>query len=142
MAEVKKEGGKTVAKVPVENNTAETNEPQVIVGTNPLAIPWPQDQQGMLVSLKKGGVEAAKRVNGDKERLKRLLEALKLIEAHAKAKYKADAGARQAAKVNAISAHARVQEKLARQAEAKAAQFEAAAADIRTKAGIAPKQEG
>ena len=96
----------------------------------------------MLLSLKKGGIEAARRVNGDKERLKRLLIALKLIEEHAKAKYKADAEARQAAKVNAISARARVQEKLARQAEAKAAKFEAAAADIRSKAGIATAQEG
>lgn len=134
-AEVKKEDGKAVKKAPVENE-----EPQIVVGTNPLTIPWPQDQQGALASLKKGGVEAAKRVNGDKEKLVRLLTALKLIEAHAQAKYKADAEARQAAKVNAISAHARVQEKLARQAEAKAAQFEAAAADIRAKAGIAPKK--
>ena len=136
MSEVKKEAGKAAEKSSVEDK-----EPQVVVGTNPLAIPWPQDQQGALASLKKGGVEAAKRVNGDKEKLARLLTVLKLIEAHAKAKYKADAEARQAAKVNAISAHARVQEKLARQAEAKAAQFEAAAADIRTKAGITTKQE-
>ena len=118
----------------------ETAETGVVVGTNPLTIPWPQDQQGMLGSLKKGGIEAAKRVNGDKDKLKRLLTALTLIEAHAKAKFVADAKAREAAKVSAISARARVQEKLARQAEAKAAQFEAAAADIRTKAGIAPKQ--
>lgn len=137
MSEVKKEDGKAVEKAHVENK-----EPQVVVGANPLSIPWPQDQQGMLSSLKKGGIEAAKRVNGDKEKLKRLLTALKLIEAHAKSKYKVDAEARQAAKVNAISARARVQEKLARQAEAKAAQFEEAAADIRSKAGIAPKQEG
>lgn len=136
MSEVKKEDGKAVEKAPVENK-----EPQVVVGTNPLAIPWPQDQQGMLSSLKKGGIEAARRVNADKEKLKRLLTALKLIEAHAKAKYKANVEAQQAAKVNAISARARVQEKLARQAEARAAQFEAAAADIRSKAGIAPKQE-
>lgn len=134
MTEVKKEGGKAA-------ETKDIKDTQIVVGTNPLSIPWPQDQQGMLVSLKKGGVEAAKRVNGDKEKLVRLLTALKLIEAHAKAKFKADAAARQVAKVNAISAHARVQEKLARQAEAKAAQFEAAAADIRNKAGIAPKQE-
>ena len=134
-AEVKKEDGKAVKKAQVES--AET---QIVVGTNPLTIPWPQDQQGALASLKKGGVEAAKRVNGDKEKLVRLLTALKLIEAHAKAKYKADAEARHTAKVNAISAHARVQEKLARQAEAKAAQFEAAAADIRAKAGISTKQ--
>ena len=131
MTEVKKEGGKA----------ADTKDTKIVVGTNPLLIPWPQDQQGALISLKKGGIEAAKRVNGDKEKLVRLLTALKLIEEHAKAKFKADAAARQVAKVNAISAHARVQEKLARQAEAKAAQFEAAAADIRTKAGIAPKQE-
>lgn len=137
MPEVKKEDGKAVEKAPVENK-----EPQVVVGKNPLTIPWPQDQHGMLSSLKKGGVDAAQRVNGDKERLKRLLDALKLIEAHAKAVYKADAEARQAAMVNAISAHARVQEKLARQAEARAAEFEAAAADIRSKAGIAPKQGG
>ena len=132
MTEVKKEGGKA----------AETKDTQIVVGTNPLLIPWPQDQQGALISLKKGGIEAAKRVNGDKEKLVRLLTALKLIEEHAKAKFKADAAARNVAKANAISAHARVQEKLARQAEAKAAQFEAAAADIREKAGIAPKQEG
>lgn len=131
MSEVTKENGSTV------NN----KEPKLVVGTNPLSIPWPQDQHGMLGSLKKGGVEAAKRVNGDKEKLQRLLTALKLIEAYAKEKYRADVKIRQAAKVNAISARARVQEKLARQAEAKAAQFEAAAADIRSKAGIAPKQE-
>ena len=131
MTEVKKEAGKAT----------ETKGPQVVVGTNPLSIPWPQDQQGMLASLKKGGIEAAKRVNGDKEKLTRLLTALQLIEAHAKAKYKADAEARQKAKVNAVSAHIRVQEKLARQAEAKATQFEAAAADIRTKAGIVPNKE-
>lgn len=130
MTEVKKEAGKLAEKA------------TVVVGTNPLSIPWPQDQQGMLVSLKKGGIEAARRVNGDKEKLKRLLTALRLIEEHAKEKYKADAEARKAAKVNAISARARVQEKLARQAEARAAQFEAAAAEIRSKAGIAPAQEG
>lgn len=129
MTEVKKEGGKA----------ADTKDTQIVVGTNPLLIPWPQDQQGILVSLKRGGVEAAKRVNGDKEKLVRLLTVLKLIEAHAKAKFKADAEARQAAKVQAISARARVQEKLARQAEAKAAEFEAAAADIRAKAGISGK---
>lgn len=134
MTEVKKESGKAA-------ETKDIKDAQVVVGTNPLLIPWPQDQQGMLVSLKRGGVEAAKRVNGDKEKLVRLLTTLKLIEAHAKAKFKADAEARQAAKVQAISARARVQEKLARQAEAKAAGFEAAAADIRAKAGIAPKQE-
>lgn len=134
MTEVKKEAGKVVEKA--------VEKAPVVVGTNPLSIPWPQDQQGMLVSLKKGGIEAARRVNGDKEKLKRLLIALKLIEEHAKSKYKADAEARQAAKVNAISARARVQEKLARQAEAKAAKFEAAAADIRAKAGISQKQEG
>lgn len=132
MTEVKKEGGKAA-------ETKDIKDTQIVVGTNPLAIPWPQDQQGALVSLKKGGIEAAKRVNGDKEKLARLLTALKLIEEHAKAKFKADAAARNVAKANAISAHARVQEKLARQAEAKAAQFEAAAADIRTKAGIANK---
>ena len=99
MSAVKKEAGKAAEKAPVENT-----EPQVVVGTNPLTIPWPQDQQGALASLKKGGVDAAKRVNGDKEKLARLLTTLKLIEAHAKAKYKADAEARQAAKVNAISA--------------------------------------
>jgi ABC-type taurine transport system ATPase subunit len=129
MTEVKKESGKA----------ADTKDTQVVVGTNPLLIPWPQDQQGMLASLKKGGIEAAKRVNGDEEKLKRLLTALQLIEAHAKAKYKADAESRQKAKVNAVSAHIRVQEKLARQAEAKATQFEAAAADIRIKAGIVGK---
>ena len=137
MSEVKEEDGKAVEQAPVENK-----EPKVVVGTNPLSIQWPQDQQGMLASLKKGGIEAARRVNGDKEKLKRLLTALKLIEAHAKAKYIADAAARQAAKVNAISARARGQDKLARQAEAKAAKLEAEAADIRSKAGIAPKQEG
>ena len=66
MSEVKKEDGKAVEKAPVENK-----EPQIVVGTNPLTIPWPQDQQGALASLKKGGIEAAKRVNRSTRAIRR-----------------------------------------------------------------------
>lgn len=114
------------------------------VGTNPLKLPWPTDPQGQVSSLKKGGVEAAKRVNGDPDRLKKLVETLRIIEAHAKERFVKDKAARQVSKENAVSARARVAEKQRRQAEAKAAEFEAAAKGIRSKAGIKaePEQEG
>lgn len=130
-----------------KNKTEQTATDKVqapVVGTNALTIPWPNDPQGALSELKRGGVTAARRVNGDKEKLRKLLESLKLIEAHAKARYVKDAGSRKEARVNAVSARARVAEKNRRAAEAKAAEYEAAAARVRKAHGVEPvnKQEG
>ena len=120
-----------------EAQKAETQK----VGTNPLTIPWPSDPQGALQDLKRGGVKAANRVNGDKEKLKKLVETLRRIEAHAKAKYVKDADARKVARENAISARARVAERQAREAEARAKEYEAAAERVRKAAGVT-NQEG
>lgn len=109
------------------------------VGTNALRIPWPSDPYGLLSALKRGGVAAAKRVNGDREKLAKLLETLELIEAHAKARFKKDVAARKAARANAVAARARVAERRARQAEAVAREYEAAAARVRKEAGVKPK---
>lgn len=129
-----------------ENKTENTEtKPAVaeapVVGTNPLTIPWPSDQQGALSELKRGGVTAARRVGGDKEKLRKLMATLRLIADHAKARYVKDAAARKDARVNAVSARARVAEKQARAAEAKAQEYEAAAASVRKNAGVTPVTE-
>lgn len=122
--------------------TAEKVPEKLVVGTNSLALPWPSDPQGYLKTVK-AAVAAAKRVNGDKERLKDFLKALAVLEAFAKEVYVRDAEARKEAQVNAISAKARIEEKLRKQAEAKAEEYEAAAARVRAEAGIvADEQEG
>ena len=107
------------------------------VSTNALAIPWPVDPHGMLSDLKRGAIKAAKRVQGNQERLEKLLDALKLIEGHARARFEQDVAAREAARAEAVSARARAAEKQAQAAEAKAQEFEAAAARVRKAAGIA-----
>lgn len=122
---------KSSAKGPVERK----------VGTNPLALPFPSDPQGALSALKKGGITAARRVNGDKAKLKRLIETLEIISEHAKARYVKDVKARETAKVNHVSAKARIAEKQRREAEAKAKEYEAAAARVRAVAGIEAEKE-
>ncbi|WFG40848.1 hypothetical protein ParaKuw1_00015 [Paracoccus phage ParKuw1] len=109
------------------------------VGTNALALPWPRDPQGFLKTVK-AATAGAKRVNGDKERLKAYLKALDILAAFAKETYVRDVDARNKAKTNAISAKARIAEQQRKAAEAKAAEFEAAAARVRAQAGI--KAEG
>lgn len=105
------------------------------VGTNSLALPWPKDPQGYLKTVK-AAVTSAKRIKGDKERMKDFLKALKVLEAYAKEVYVKDVEARKDARTNAVSAKARINEKLRRQAEAKAKEYEVAAARVRAEAGI------
>lgn len=114
---------------------------KLTVGTNVLALPWPKDPQGYLKTVK-AATAAAQRVKGDKARLKDFLKALEILEAFAKETYVRDVEARSKARENAVSAKARINEKLRRQAEAKAAEYEVAAARVRKEAGIEPKQEG
>lgn len=132
-----------------ENNTAAKAAPKaapkaeakpepvekLVVGTNSLQLPWPKDPQGYLKTVK-AAVAAAKRVKGDKERLKDFLKALAILEAFAKEVYVKDVEARKEARTNAVSAKARINEKLRRQAEAKAKEYEVAAARVRAEAGI------
>lgn len=108
---------------------------KLVVGTNSLQLPWPKDPQGYLKTVK-AAVAAAKRVKGDKERLKDFLKALSILEAFAKEVYVKDVEARKEARTNAVSAKARINEKLRRQAEAKAKEYEVAAARVRADAGI------
>lgn len=108
---------------------------KLVVGTNSLQLPWPKDPHGYLKTVK-AAVAAAKRVKGDKERMKDFLKALAILEAFAKEVYVKDVEARKEARTNAVSAKARINEKLRRQAEAKAKEYEVAAARVRSEAGI------
>lgn len=117
---------------------AEVEEPEV--GTNPLTLPWPQDPEGALSALKKGGVHAAKRVNGKPERLENFMAVLRILAKHAHARFEMDTAARQKAKVNHVSARARVAERQKIAAEEKAREYEKAAKRVRENAGI--KTEG
>lgn len=133
-----------------EKNTAAKAAPKVeanpepvnklVVGTNSLQLPWPKDPQGYLKTVK-AAVAAAKRVKGDKERLKDFLKALAILEAFAKEVYVKDVEARKESRTNAVSAKARINEKLRRQAEAKAKEYEVAAARVRAEAGIEVKTD-
>lgn len=107
-------------------------------GANALTIPWPQDPQGALKDLKRGGIAAAARIKGDKDKLNRYLKALKLLAQHAKALHDRDSDSRKTARDNAAAAEQRIAERLARQAEARAKQHEAAAERVRREAGIRP----
>lgn len=121
-----------------EKNTAAKAAPKeekLVVGTNALVLPWPRDPQGYLKTVK-AATAAAKRIKGDKERLKDFLKALEILEAFAKETFVRDVNARKVAKTNAISAKARVAEKQRRMAEAKAKEYEVAAARVRKEAGI------
>ena len=111
------------------------------IGTNALTLPWPADPQGALSDLKRGGIKAAKRVNGDKVRMKKLMETCEIIMEHAMARYVMDVKARKDAKENAAGARARIADNRARAAEAKAVEYEAAAARLRKEAGIAPETQ-
>lgn len=111
------------------------------IGTNALTLPWPADPQGALAELKRGGIKAAKRVNGDKVRMKKLMETCEIIIEHAKARYVVDVKARREAKENAAGARARIADNRAKAAEAKAEEYEAAAARLRKEAGIVPETQ-
>lgn len=106
------------------------------VGTNPLALPWPQDAAGKLTALKKGGLTAARRVNGDKAALVKLLKTLEILADHAKARYVMDVEARGKAKENHLSARVRNTTARAEAAERKAVEYEKAAKRTRNNAGI------
>jgi hypothetical protein len=111
---------------------------KVEVGTNALTLPFPSDPQGALRTLKAGGIDAAKRVNGNRDRMTAFLKTLEVIKEHGIARFKADNKARKDAKTNQAAAKVRVGEKLKRQAEEKATAMEAHAKRLRLNAGIVP----
>lgn len=119
------------AKAPVS-----TAKAKVEVTKNPLAIKWPTDPQGVMGPLRDGGLKAAARIRGDEAKMRKFLEYLEILAAHAKVRYKADVEQRKVAKENSLSARARVAERQKREAEAKAKEYEAAAARVRANAGI------
>lgn len=112
------------------------NKEKPVVGTNPMALPWPQDPQGALKSLKAGGIEAARRVNGNEDKMRKLLTTLDIIREHAIAKYKVDVGVRRDARQNAVAAKARVEVQRRKVAEDRALKYEQAAKETRKQAGI------
>jgi len=100
-------------------------------GTNSLRIPWPQDPQGTCSALRDGGVKAANRVQGDKDKLERLIAHLRLIESYAKNRFKGDTEKRVQARENAVSARERIVAKQKRKADEDAARHEAKAKKLR-----------
>lgn len=117
----------------------EKNTPEV--GTNFTSIPWPQDPQGALKDIKAGGVAAVRRIKGDPQRMENFNATLRLLAAHAKAVFERDTADREQRVENAVNAHQRVKEKLARQAEARAQAHEDAARRVREAAGIEAPEE-
>lgn len=70
-----------------------TNEPTTVTRdapngkfTNPRAIEWPYDQHGFTTLLRKEGVRAVGRIKGDKAKLDVLIQTLKVLGEHARAK--------------------------------------------------------
>jgi len=127
-------------KTPADEPVVNTSDVSITdVPKNPLAIKWPVDPQGVLGPLRDGGLKAAGRIRGDEAKMKKFLKYLEILAAHAKVKYDYDVASRVMAKENALSARARVAEKLKRQAEAKAKEFEAAADRVRSQAGLKVK---
>lgn len=94
---------------------------------NPLTIPWPSDPQGALMGLKRGGVDAARRINGNPDRLKSFERSLRLLLQHARARFEQDTAGRQAARENAVAANIRVLNKTKRQLETRAEELRDAA---------------
>ena len=83
-------------------------------GHNPLTIPFPSDPQGCTSALKRGGLEGAKRINGNPDRLRAYKRVLRLLAQHADARFEQDTGARDRARENAVAAAARVANKTKR----------------------------
>lgn len=111
---------------------AEAKAAEPVAGHNSATIPWPTDPAGATALLKRGGIEAAKRVNGDPEKLKNFKRVLRLILQHADAKFEVDTAARKKAKEDAAAATRRFEDKTARMlrvelegAKAKVARLEA-----------------
>ena len=128
----------TVDKVIIENATKEAVQKRDLqeAGANSLTIPWPQDPQGALRELKRGGIAAAARIKGDKDKLKRFQKSLRLLAQHAQALYDRDVETRDTARTNAVNAQQRVQERLHRQAVERAKAHQRAAQRVLRDAGI------
>lgn len=109
---------------------------QTKVGTNPLKLPFPQDQQGALSDLKRGGIKAVSRVKGNPAKQEALLKTLAVIAAYSKEKYAVEQAAREKARSDAVSARARIEAKLKRQAEDRVAELEKATAAIKSAYGL------
>lgn len=106
------------------------------VGTNPLGVPWPSDPQGAFLALRRGGLEAAKRVNADPARLEHLKHVLRLILLHAEARFDAEVAHRTRQKQNAASAALRVRERRIAAAEKQAEAYHSAARRVLKEAGV------
>lgn len=63
--------------------------------TNPRNIVWPQDSTGFLYGLKNAGVKAVERQMGSPEKHEALMQTLKVLFQHAKARYAMQAEVRQ-----------------------------------------------
>lgn len=98
------------------------------VGTNPLKLPFPNDPQGFLLDLKKGGVRAVQRTKGNQDRLDKFMDTLRILAAYAKEKFDADQELRARSRNNAASSRARHQQRVADAAKEKLAKLAAQAA--------------
>lgn len=114
--------------------TKAVKEPKVKearAGHNSAAIRWPTDPAGATSSLKKGGIEAAKRINGDPEKLAKFKKVLRLILQHAEDKFEVDSNARKGARENSIAARARLSDTRRQLAEKKLKEAEARVETLR-----------
>ena len=122
-----KEVTETVAETPEKRAGKHWAAEAAQATHNPLTIPWPSDPQGALMGLKRGGVEAAKRINGNPDRLKAFERSVRLLVQHARARFEQDTNARNTARENAVAAERRVLDKTKRQLETRAKELRDAA---------------
>lgn len=103
------------------------------VGTNPMKLPFPTHAGGFLSGIKKGGVDSARKINGNAKRLEDFLTSLKILAAYAKEKYDVDVEARTAARTNAQNAARRHAERVAEATKERVAAYEDQIAVLKAK---------
>ena len=123
------------------NDKTENKEPKKTVGTNSLQLPFPQDPQGALMDVKKGGIASAGRINGDRVKLDKFLETLRVLQQYSIECFKRDVEARKVTKENAVSASLRIAKRQRDAANARAQELENMAKELRAKAGINDEPE-
>lgn len=127
----------TVNETPVRKVTGKV--------TNSRDITWPHDQFGFTSMLRKEGVRAVGRIKGDKEKLAVLIESLRVIAEHGRAKivdqHKDLAQTEAAAKNRALAAEARSLEDQKREVKRLEGLLEAAKVSLAAKTPEAPAAE-
>lgn len=98
---------KTNEVKPVENKVATSEQVVLKVGTNSTKLPWPADRFGITTDLKKEGVKAVRRINGDQDKFAVLLDTMKVLAAFARESYQQQRGNRETVRRRGEVEHAR-----------------------------------